>query len=156
MLIKDGSIASVVPTMPLLIAILSKGFVRVMLLAWLVSPSPSASRGRSWCCCSSWVMVFWPSRACRASWGRCICLASCSTYLNKHLVVETELLHLAGIGVLEFLVCLQEVGYLRCLADFASLGDWRGSCLCSKLIPSVTERSALFIKELLFPQTAPN
>ena len=33
--------------------------------------------------------------------------------------------------------------------------DWRCSCLCSRLIPSVTERSALFIKELSFPQTAP-
>ena len=50
---------------------------------------------------------------------------------------------------------LQEVGYLRCLAGLASLGDWRGFCLCSEFIPSVTERSALFVKELLFPQTAP-
>ena len=33
--------------------------------------------------------------------------------------------------------------------------DWRCSCLCSGLIPSVTERSALFVKELSFPQTAP-
>ena len=31
LLIKDGPIASIVPTMPLLIAILSRGFVRVML-----------------------------------------------------------------------------------------------------------------------------
>ena len=49
-----------------------------------------------------------------------------------------------------------EVGYLRYLAGLASLGDWCGSCLCSELIPSVTERSALFVKELSFPQTAPN
>ena len=27
--------------------------------------------------------------------------------------------------------------------------------MCSELIPSVTERSALFVKELSFPQTAP-
>ena len=27
--------------------------------------------------------------------------------------------------------------------------------MCSELIPSVTERSALFLKELSFPQTAP-
>ena len=54
LLIKDGPIASIVPTMPLLIAILSRGFVRVTLsLAWLVSPSPYASRGGSRCCCSS-------------------------------------------------------------------------------------------------------
>ena len=33
--------------------------------------------------------------------------------------------------------------------------DWRCSCLCSGLIPSITERSALFVKELSFPQTAP-
>ena len=33
--------------------------------------------------------------------------------------------------------------------------DWRCSCLCSELIPSVTERSVLFVKELSFPQTAP-
>ena len=33
--------------------------------------------------------------------------------------------------------------------------DWRCSCLCSELIPSVIERSVLFVKELSFPQTAP-
>ena len=33
--------------------------------------------------------------------------------------------------------------------------DWRCSCLCSELIPSVTERSVLFVKELSFPQTTP-
>ena len=49
----------------------------------------------------------------------------------------------------------REVGYLRHLAGPASLADWRCSCLCSELIPSVTERSALFVKELSFPQTAP-
>ena len=50
---------------------------------------------------------------------------------------------------------LQEVGYLHCLTGLASLGDWRGSCLYSELIPLVTERLALFVKELSFPQTAP-
>ena len=49
----------------------------------------------------------------------------------------------------------REVGYLRCLAGPASLEDWRCSFLCSELIPSVIERSALFVKELSFPQTAP-
>ena len=41
------------------------------------------------------------------------------------------------------------------MAGPASLEDWRCSCLCSELIPSVTERSTLFVKELSFPQTAP-
>ena len=49
----------------------------------------------------------------------------------------------------------QEVGYLRRLAGPTSLGDWRYSYLCSELIPSVTVRSALFVKELSFPQTTP-
>ena len=55
----------------------------------------------------------------------------------------------------KFLARLQKVSYLRCLAGLASLGDWRGSCLYSELIPLVTERSSLFVKELSFPQTAP-
>ena len=54
-----------------------------------------------------------------------------------------------------FLTCLQEVGCPPRLAGLASLGDWRGSCLYSELIPSITERSTLFVKELSFPQTAP-
>ena len=49
----------------------------------------------------------------------------------------------------------REVGCLRRLAGPASLVDWRCSCWCSGLIPSVTERSDLFVKELSFPQTAP-
>ena len=53
-----------------------------------------------------------------------------------------------------FLMC-REVGYLHCLVGPASLDDWRCSCLCSELIPSVTEKLVIFIKELLFPQTAP-
>ena len=56
----------------------------------------------------------------------------------------------------EFLEGLREVGYLRCLAGPASSGDWGGSCLCSELIRSVAERSTLYVKELSFPQTAPN
>ena len=42
------------------------------------------------------------------------------------------------------------------LASLASLEDRCGSCLCSTSISSVTERSTLFVKELLFPQTAPD
>ena len=44
----------------------------------------------------------------------------------------------------------------RRLVGLASLEDWRFSYLCSELIPSVAERSTLFVKELSFPQTAPN
>ena len=44
---------------------------------------------------------------------------------------------------------------MSCLTGLASLGDWRGFCLYSELIPSVTERSTLFVKELSFPQTTP-
>ena len=53
------------------------------------------------------------------------------------------------------LLLYQEACYLRRLADPGSLADWRCSCLCSELIPSVTEKSVIFIKELSFPQTAP-
>ena len=49
----------------------------------------------------------------------------------------------------------QEACYLRRLAGPASLADWRCSYSCSELIPSVTEKSVIFIKELSFPQTAP-
>ena len=50
---------------------------------------------------------------------------------------------------------LREVGCPPRLAGLASWEDWRGSYLYSELILSVTERSALFVKELSFPQTAP-
>ena len=49
----------------------------------------------------------------------------------------------------------QEVGYHHRLAGPASSADWSCSYLCSELIPSVTERSALFVKEPSFLQTAP-
>ena len=54
-----------------------------------------------------------------------------------------------------FLTRLREVSCPPRLTGLASLGDGRDSCLCSGLIPSVAERSALFVKELSFPQTAP-
>ena len=53
------------------------------------------------------------------------------------------------------LLTCREVGCLRRLVDPASFENWRCSCLCSELIPSVTKRSALFVKELSFPQTTP-
>ena len=53
------------------------------------------------------------------------------------------------------LMHLREVGYPPHQAGLAFWKDWHGSYLYSTLIPSVTERSALFVKELSFPQTAP-
>ena len=53
------------------------------------------------------------------------------------------------------LLRLREVGYPPHQAGLAFSKDWRGSCLYSKLIPSVAEISALFVKELSFPQTTP-
>ena len=53
------------------------------------------------------------------------------------------------------LMRLREVGYPPHQAGLAFWKDWRGSYLYSALIPSVTERSALFVKELSFPQTTP-
>ena len=44
---------------------------------------------------------------------------------------------------------------MRRLADPASLVDWHCSCLFSGLIPSVTEKSIIFVQELSFAQTAP-
>ena len=49
----------------------------------------------------------------------------------------------------------REVGSLCHPVGPASLDDWRYSCLCSELIPSVIEKSTLFVKELSFPQTTP-
>ena len=56
---------------------------------------------------------------------------------------------------LALLLTRREVGCLCCLVNPASLADWRCSCLCSESIPSVTENSVIFVKELSFPQTAP-
>ena len=49
----------------------------------------------------------------------------------------------------------QEAYCLHRLVDPASLVDWRCSCSCSELIPSVTEKSVIFVQELSFPHTAP-
>ena len=56
---------------------------------------------------------------------------------------------------LALLLLSQEVCYPRRLVDPASLADWNCSCLYFELIPSVTEKSVIFIKELSFPHTAP-
>ena len=53
-----------------------------------------------------------------------------------------------------FLTRCREVGCLRRPAGLASLEDWRCSYLCSELIPSIAEKSALFVKELSLPQMA--
>ena len=49
----------------------------------------------------------------------------------------------------------QEVGYPPHQTGLAFWKDWRGSYLYFTLIPSITEISALFVKELSFPQTVP-
>ena len=56
---------------------------------------------------------------------------------------------------LALLLLSQEVCSPRRLVDPASLANWRWSYLWSELIPSVTEKSVILIKELSFPQTAP-
>ena len=56
---------------------------------------------------------------------------------------------------LALLLQSQEVCCPRCPVDPASLADWRCSYLCFRLIPSVTDESVIFIKEMSFPQTAP-
>ena len=118
-------------------------------LAQLVSLAPSVSRGGSRCRFSSRGMVLRPSRAYRTSWGCCICLVSFSNSLSKRWLVRRSVS--ISYWCVWLLKCLREVGYLCRLAGLASLGDYRGSCLCSRLIPSVTERSVLFVKVLLFP-----
>ena len=57
--------------------------------------------------------------------------------------------------LLALLLLSQEVCCPRRLVDHASLADWHCSYLCAELIPSVTEKSVILIKELSFPQTAP-
>ena len=52
------------------------------------------------------------------------------------------------------LLLSQEAYCPHCPVDPASLADKRCSCLCSESIPSVTEKSIIFVKELSFPQTA--
>ena len=83
---KDGPIAFFVPTMPLLITVLSGGggggLVRIM-LPGVASFSFSFRFSTRVRCCSSQVTGFWPFRACRVSWGRCICLVSFSNFFNK-------------------------------------------------------------------------
>ena len=51
------------------------------------------------------------------------------------------------------LLMAQEAYCPRRLVDPASLE--RGSCLCSESIPSITEKSVIFMQELSFPQTVP-
>ena len=58
LLIRDGSIAYVVHTIPLLIAILFEGFVRIMLPGLASFSFSICFRGGPGCCCSSWVMGF--------------------------------------------------------------------------------------------------
>ena len=70
---------------------------------------------------------------------------------QQMLVGETECLYLIDVVMHGFQGALGRSAIHVILLVFSSLGDWRGSCLCSELIPSVTKRSALFVKELSFP-----
>ena len=83
LLIKDGSIALVIPAVPLLIVILSRGFVRVVLPGVASFSFSICFPRRVKVLLFFLVMVFWPPRACRASWGHCICLVSFSNSLSK-------------------------------------------------------------------------
>ena len=99
LLIKDGPIASVVPTLPLLIAILSRGFVRVML--------PALASFSFFICFSRRVdvLLFFLGNGVLAISGLSRLLGA--LYLpggllqlsQQMLVSETECLHLVGIGV---------------------------------------------------------
>ena len=77
-------------------------------------------------------------------------------FFQQVLVGDAECLHLVRVDLHRFSNAFGRSVCPRRLAGLASLEDWRGSCLCSELIPSVTERSALFVKELSFPQTVLN
>ena len=99
-------------------------------------------------------MVLWPSWACRTSRGRCIYLVSCSNSLIKRWLVRQS------VTILFVLSCIVSNapagGRLSALPCWSCiLGGLRGSNLCSELIPSVTERSTIFVKELSFPQMTP-
>ena len=138
LLIKDGPSAFVVPVMSLLIVILSEGLVRTML--------PGVTSFSFSICFSMRVEVLF------FSGNRVLAFSGLSRLLGA-LYLSGELLQLsqqALVGDTERLH-LREVGCPHRLAGLASLEDWRDSCLCSDLIPSVTERLTLFVKELSFP-----
>ena len=82
--------------------------------------------------------------------GHRICLVSCSNSFSKCWLVMRSA---STSSVLARTVSnAPPGGRLSTSSDwFASLEDWRCSCLCSKLIPSVAKRSTLFVKELSFP-----
>ena len=86
LMIKDESIALVIPIMPLLIVILSRRFIGVVLPG--VASFSFSICFPSRCCYSSRVMRFWPPRAYRTSWGRCSFLVSCSNTLSKRWLVR--------------------------------------------------------------------
>ena len=139
---------------PIFIEILSGGLVRIML------PGVSSFTFSIRFLTRVEVLFFSGNRVLVFSGLSCllgcrICLVSCSNSFNKCWLV------MRSASTSSVLACtisnrLREVCCPRHLAGLASLEDWRCSCLCSELIPSVDERSALFVKELLFPQKVPN
>ena len=123
-------------------------------LSWLDYAFVSASRGGSRCGCPSRGVVLWISWVCRASRERCICLVSCSNSPIRHWLVRRSA---STPSVLACIVSNAPLGGQLSTSPGWSciLWDWRCFYLYSKLIPSVTERSTLFVKEMSFPQTAP-
>ena len=142
--------------MPLLIAILSRGFVRVMLLS-LASFSFSICFSRR-----VEVLLFFLGNGVSAFSGLSCLLGA--LYLPRELLqLSPNLLWLVRQSASISLVLACRVSSVPPRGRLSTLPCWScilggliGSCLCSKLIPSVTKRSALFVKELSFPQTAPN
>ena len=120
---------------------------------WLVSPSLSTSR-RGSMCCSSRVTGFWSFRACRVSWGRRICLVSCSNSFNKCWLVTRS------ASTSSVLACtisnVPPRGQLSTPPSWSCiLGGLALLLLLFRVNTIIVERSALFVKELSFPHTAP-
>ena len=82
LLIKDGPIAFVVLALPLLIAILSRGLVRIMLpdIASFSFSIHFSTRVEVLLFSGNRILAF---SGCCVSWGRCICLVSCSNSFSK-------------------------------------------------------------------------
>ena len=135
---------------PLLVVILSEGLVRILLpgVASFFFSIRFSTRVEVFLFLGNRVFVF-SGLLCLL--GHCIFLVSCSNSFSKCWLVTPR-----SCWPAQSLTSLREVGCPHGLTGLASLENWRYSCLCSELIPSVAERSTLFVKELSFPQTAPN
>ena len=126
---------------PLLIAILSRGLVRIMFPG--VASFPFCIRFSM----RVEVLLFSGNRI--LVFSGMLCLLGASYFPGELFQLFQQVL----VGDAKR---LQEVGCPPHLPGLAFLEDCRCSYLCSGLIPSVADRSSLFVKELSFPQTAPN